>query len=141
MADSHNVAAAMARGELDEEEAYYVLRFAGRFGYREAMRRLDPKGPLSRARRWLVWIGGWESPELCRWDRGWPAWRTDADPTPVSLLGHLVTFYGWGAELRVAGGHLVYTRRDGHLYWSPDATPSHSGVVEFWPRRERDVRS
>ena len=39
----HSIAAAMARGELTEEEAYFVLRFAGHQGYDKAIRKLSPQ--------------------------------------------------------------------------------------------------
>lgn len=133
---SHTIAEAMKRGELDEEEAYFILRFAGHHGYREAIRRLTPEGRLWHARRWLIWFGGWERPHLIQWDAGKPAFEMKGDPTPVGLFGHRFTHYGWGWQLRTRTGFLVYSRarpnRDAEFYWSPDGTPSHPGAVLFY---------
>lgn len=126
---AHTVKAALERGELTEEEAYFVLRFAGRRGYTSTMRALTPWP--KRLRKWFIWLGGWESPELCQWDLGWPQWRIRGSPTPVSVLGGWATFYGWGAQVGVAGGLLVWSARPSssagwRLYWSPDGTPGHA---------------
>ncbi len=135
----HSIKAAMARGELSEDEAYFVLRIAGHHGYSESIKRLD--GPLRRARRWLVWFGGWESPELCQWDLGWPAWRfRDSggklnSPTPLSFCGHKVTFQNFSAHMQTRGGYLCvsWDRRQGRkVYWSPDATPSNKDAVFYY---------
>jgi hypothetical protein len=143
---SHRIRAAMRRGELDEEEAFFILRFAGRLGYSEAIRRLSPRGPLSRARRWLIRLSGWEWPELSQWDSGKPTWdivndRGEInDPTPISILGGLATFFGtsangtseelhWG-HVRVGGGYLVWRWRS-WAFWSPDATPSHPRAFDI----------
>lgn len=138
--EPHTVEAAMTRGELTEDEAYFVLRFAGRVGYDRAIKRLAGR-PLHRLRKWLVWFGGWENPELSQWDRGKPAWelrRTNeftgksrwADPFPLALFGHRIAFFGWGAQARVRRGYVTLSRgrakgRLSKLYWSPDGTPQH----------------
>jgi hypothetical protein len=125
---SHTVADAMARRELTEEEAYFVLRFAGHYGYKNTMDRFH--SPLKRLRKWFVWVGGWEEPELSQWDRGEPAWKLSRDPMPFSLFGHRVTFYGWGWSAKVGKGWLVWSRSSG-LYWSPNGTPSHPDVIRI----------
>src|ERR1700748_849595 len=51
---------------------------------------------LSRIATWLIWIGG-----------------TRKSPTPVSLLGHRVTFQSWGASLRLPGGDWLVVAWDG----------------------------
>lgn len=142
--ESHDTTSAMRRGELEEEEAYFVLRFAGRLGYRAAMRRLT--SPTKRLRQWFIWFGGWETPELCQWDMGWPAWKLRLDsgawrsPTPVSILGHRATWYGWGGQARMFGGLLTVSWRPSsssgwRLYWSPDGTPDNPGAKCIIGRR------
>lgn len=126
--DAHTVRDAMQRGELSEEEAYFVLRFAGRMGYKRAMNRLG--SPLKTIRQWVIWIGGWEIPDLMQWDMGKPAWQIGRDPTPVSLLGHRATFYGWGWQVKVASGWLVYAKPYG-LFWSPNGTPSDPRAIRI----------
>lgn len=101
-----------------------------------------------RVRRWIIWFGGWERydeqgrdswrfrirssapdsflAQLPRWkSRRW-IWM---DPTPLSLFGHRFTLFGWGWQLRVKGGWMVFSRKrysDGErkLYISHDGTPS-----------------
>lgn len=135
----HTIKDAMDRGELDEEEAFFVLRFAGRHGYKEAMRRLDTRSRATRLRRWFVTFSGWERPHLMQWDSGAPAFEAKGDPTPVSLFGRRFVFFGRFEEMRVAGGWLVFSRSkcDGgtRLYWSPDGTPQHARAVHIWPTR------
>ena len=117
--NEHTVAAAMARNELTEEEAYFVLRFAGRHGYTKAMARMEfARFPtLRRIRKWLVWFGGWETPELCQWDSGRARWEIVKngrfrDPFPLSLFGHRITFFSMWFEYRFAGvRHVVHLRR------------------------------
>lgn len=135
---------AMERGELTEEEAYFLLRFAGHMGYEKAIKRLD--NPWKSLRRWFVWFGGWERPELSQWDRGAKAWdffntytgkRKLNSPTPMSILGHRVTFHGWGVSVRICKGSFVMASDYAHgkpdrIYWSPDGTPQNPGVKMFW---------
>ena len=130
----------MGLGELTEEEAYFVLRFAGRAGYSRAIGALTdvavPSGRLRRLVRRRIWIGGWEHPELLQWDKGLPAFEPVRDgkvrsPYPIKI-GPL-TLYGWGANLDVPGGCLVasWGRRSGwpvEVYISPNGTPHHPNV-------------
>jgi len=138
--EPHTIQAAMNRGELTEDEAYFILRFAGRLGYDRAIKRLQD--PLKNFRRWFIWVGGWEHPELSQWDRGKPAWEAFyrgklKSPTPVSLFNHRITIhYGdlphsrW-IDMQIAGGYL-HVRLDGSkAYWSPNATPSHPEAIHF----------
>lgn len=131
--DNHSLAAAVRNSGMDEDQLWFIVRFAAEHGYDKAIRMLSPRSTVSRARRWLVWVGGWESSALSIL-RGEPAWRTDRDPFPVSILGHRATFFGasfagtdverhWW-QVRVAGGYLVGRWRS-WLYWSPDGTPGH----------------
>jgi hypothetical protein len=94
----HALKDALDRQELTEEEAYFILRFVGHLGYKEAIAHLDG-GRLRRARRWLFWSGGWEHLRLAQWDRNKPAWEVFqrdsftrrwklCSPTPWSLFGH-----------------------------------------------------
>lgn len=135
--EPHTVAAAMARGELDEEEAYFVLRFAGHYGYSESIRRLG--GLWKRLRHKVIWIGGWERPELLQWDEGLPAFEPRrrgrwADPTPMTLFGR-ITYYGWGIQVELKSTYLVvvFARRNdpGRAYLSTDGTPGRASRF-FW---------
>jgi hypothetical protein len=139
----HTIAEAMARGELDEEEAYFILRFAGHYGYKESIERMKGN-PLKRARRWLAWIGGWETPELLQWDEGWPAMRpfrvVDGKvklngPTPVSLFGHRVTIQHFGFYMRVGGGYLCFYNDPKRIFWSPNATDHHPDTIVLAGKR------
>jgi hypothetical protein len=82
---------------------------------------------VKRLRRWVIWFGGWE---LANGE----GWRFEYGPTPVSLFGHFITFYGGGwVDVRVGRGTLVVFfpgshRRSVpgcHAYWSPNGTPGH----------------
>lgn len=124
LSGDYTSAAAMARNELTEEEAYFLLRFAGHYGYERTIRRFDPW--WRRLRTWVVWFGGWECPELLQWDEGRPAFQVKGDPYPLSLFGHLVTFYGGWLQLRWFGGWVVVSWKERiYAYWSPDGTPGH----------------
>lgn len=137
MNEPQTTEAALKRGEITDNEAYFLLRFAGRMGYDDAMRRLTPWP--RRLRKWFVWFGGWEVPELMQWDRGMPAWEirredgTIRSPTPVSLFKRLTIYDAPRApwvQLRCFGGYLtvslVSSSSEGwRAYWSPNGTPGH----------------
>lgn len=131
---THTIAAAMSLGELSEEEAYFILRFAGRRGYTNAIRRMDPRTTLSRIRRWFVWVGGWEPASLLQWDRDYKAWMFDRDPTPVSVFGHRITFQSKWVEIKIGGGWLVLHHADRNVYWSPNGTPQHPRAIHLCKR-------
>lgn len=142
-----NVEAALLKSGLTEEEASFILRFAGRLGYDRAIRRLS--SPWKNLRQWFIWVGGWEWPELSQWDRGKPAWEPMREgrivsPTPVSLFGHRITFFGWGAQvkLRWRGRRWILCLSSTYrhspldkLYLSPDGTPGHPEARFLWRRK------
>ena len=141
MSESHTVTNAMRRGELSEDEAYFVLRFAGRRGYGDAIRRMTPW--TKRLRKKFLWIGGWEVPELMQWDLGKPAWEPRREDGrwrpayPVTLLDTLTVFGGWW-QLACFGGCLVWAFNQGDgCYWSPDGTPGHPKARRILGRRRR----
>jgi len=123
------------------------VKWNGEYWYRDA------DAMVKRARRWIVWVGGWERPvrsadpngmvvsshvwKPCLWRhhgqgvRAFP--RNLADSlTPVSLFGHRVTFFGWGFQLRPSHRRSIFmVSRSGvrkgkptKVYVSPDGTPS-----------------
>lgn len=83
-----------------------------------------------RVLRWLVWLGGWES------TRQLPLRLRLKNVTPVSLLGHRVTWYGWGGQIRTPEGWLVWERRSGQVFVSKDGTPSGAHLWLRNPPRE-----
>ncbi len=148
---SHDIKAAMERGELTEEEAFFVLRFAGNLGYDRAIRRM--KNPLKVLRRWFVWIGGWETAELSQWDRGKKPWelfgscgslkgpkRYIKSPFSVSLFGRRITCFGWGIQVKTRRGYLCASSDYAgglptKLYWSPNGTPGHPEARMYWRKK------
>lgn len=77
---------------------------------------------LCRLRRKVIWIGGWERANC----EGWRFRLDDGhwmSPTPWSLFTFF-TYYGWGWDLHLPQGVLVYSKRLG-LFISPDGTPQH----------------
>lgn len=146
--ESHMAQTALNRGELTDEEAYYILRFAGRMGYDRAIRRLSPGYPWRNLRRWFVRTG-WETPELGQWDGNLPRWRFVErdrytgklrwfDPFPLTILNRLTIFGRWW-HLRCFGGYLVCSNEYAYkwpnkLYWSRNGTPWQNARV-FWCRR------
>jgi hypothetical protein len=83
-------------------------------------------------RHWFIWLGGWERANGSGWRLylntkkvGGGNRKLWLSPYPVSLFGGRITFFGWGWDLKVKGGWLVYSsigRRK--LYISPNGTPS-----------------
>lgn len=144
---SHTLAAVMARGELTEEEAYFILRFAGKLGYTKAIHRLS--NPWRTLRKWFVWIGGWENGELGQWDQGKPAWEPFRrgklqNPTPISFFGHRITIQSRWLRVQIGRGYLnilfpnYVKTRYGRIYWSPNGTPQHPQARFFLGRRPTD---
>ena len=86
-----------------------TIHFNGEFWY-------EDRSPLIwRFMKWFCWIGGYFQfrPIKC-WD-----------VTPVSFLGHRITLYGWGWEIKTPWGWLVYSKGGGcrRCYISKTATP------------------
>lgn len=105
-----------------------TLKWNGEFWYEDST-------PLwNRIATWLIWIGG-----------------TGRDPSPVLLFGGRLTYYGWGAQLRMPDGDLLvvswcgvdpskwWRSKPASLYVSPDGTPgrSHTWLIGA-PREVRD---
>ena len=121
----------------------------------------DTTSLLKRMRTWLVWVGGWEHP----WVR--PASPRDqgehgsnavisgtyfstrypdgtrAGPTPISLFGHRITFYGWGWQVNFWRHPYQYFVWSGYrkgqparIYISHDGTPPRPNErgIRIWPR-------
>lgn len=141
MSDPRTVEGVMGSCGLTDEEAWFVLKLAGHHGYDEAARRLSPRGRLRRMRQAVLWVGGWEWPDLCRAEFGKPAWEPWrdgrwVDPTPVTLLRRLTFFgkgsSGWWGQLRAAGTILVFgTAPSFWAYVSPNGTPGHPGARDL----------
>jgi hypothetical protein len=145
--EGHTIAAAMRRKELTEEEAYFVLRFAGHMGYERAIRLLSARNPLRLFRRWLVYISGWETPELMQWDMGVPAWKLRlqvgdnailARPWPVAMFGHRFKIFSYGLSIHLPNKRILCITHlpTWAIYTSPDGTPSHRRAHYYLGRRE-----
>ena len=118
----------------------------------------DTASLLKRARKWLIWVGGWEHPwsrpaspveqrnhganaVICgtyfstRYPDG-----TRAGPTPISLFGHRLTFYGWGWQVRLFRSYFVWSGyrkgQPARIYISRDGTPPRPNErgIRIWPR-------
>jgi hypothetical protein len=145
--DQHTINDALAFTGLTEEEAYFLLMYAGWHGYGKAIDRLQP----SRFRRWrqkhLIHFMGWEPPYLMQWREGTGNWvfrhkRTNnrKDPYPIAVLGVLVLFGGW-LQLKIGRQYLVWNYRHRYAYTSPDGTPGHKDArAIFGMRRDHDGR-
>lgn len=95
-----------------------TIKFNGEFWYE------DCTPLLARLATWLIWVGG----------------GSLRSPAPVSLLGHRVTFFGWGAQLRLPGGDLLtvswpgvdpklaWRSKPAAIYVSRDGTPQNAHI-------------
>ena len=96
----------------------------------------DTRSLWLRLRQWIIWVGGWESgghddrPHRWKlWIRDYPGKPIRKEPMPISLLNHRITHYGWGTQLRVGRGYLVFVRArpwmgtKPRLYLSTNGTP------------------
>jgi hypothetical protein len=132
---------------------------------------------------WLVWPGGWRAPEVTqaeirfegyrskpmtmrlsrhRWDilhRYRPNERIHVRSiTPLSLFGHRLTFFGWGAQVKLRDRSIlvfaknandtewrVYRSWDGTpsgaFVWYHGATPYEMGRVEDRVRRMQEAEA
>jgi hypothetical protein len=78
-------------------------------------------------RTWFIWIGGWEKANGAGWRLRYEHSGKLKSPAPVSLFGDFFTWYGWGWNIRVKRGLLVYSHSGGRarkMYISPNGTPS-----------------
>lgn len=108
-----------------------TIKWNGEYWY------VDRRSAWLRLRTWLIWVGGWESspadkPHQWRFrTEGHPPPRYRLGPTPVSVAGHRVTFFGWGLQVRLRHAYLVWEwnpyrwhgQRWGRCYVSPNGTP------------------
>jgi hypothetical protein len=98
---------------------------------------IDERSLWKRCRQWLIWIGGWEKPNGTGW-----RFRNSYDrsifmpPFPISLLGHLFTFFGWGWQMKLCKlypfkvyRYVTWSKRSG-FYISNDGTPPDIGRNE-----------
>jgi hypothetical protein len=91
----------------------------------------DDRSLWRRALRWVCWVGGLDAHGLSAFKYGLEGL------SPVSVLGHRVTWYGHWADIRTRWGILVVNWRDDHAYISRDGTPDRAHV---WLRgAPRDV--
>ena len=102
----------------------------------------DRRGPWKRARQWLIWVGGWETANGAGWRfripyiNGRHLWMS---PTPVSILGHWATWYGWGLTVRFGWWSFTWDWRvSRHAYLSTNGTPN--GAFHWLWGAPRDVR-
>ena len=87
-----------------------TIQFNGEYWYEE------DRSVVGRIARWVLWPGGWET------FRSWPL-RERIKPdkwTPLSLLGHRITFYGWGVQ---AWRWTLTFGEEKQLYRSVNGTP------------------
>lgn len=91
----------------------------------------DDRSLFLRIRQWFVWFGGWERADNKSWEFGFKTNVAGREkfhfmaPFPLSLFGHRIVFYGWGCDIQLPTGHLVWSRY-GHslqVYISKDGTP------------------
>jgi hypothetical protein len=114
-----------------------AYRWNGEYWYRD-------EGQLRRAVKWVAWFGGWEAHSPKRpWTgvggKHWTFRERFKMLTPVSLLGHRISIYGWGWSARNRRGSLVWTKRDRSLYFSHDGTPD--GATIWFRGAPRHVRA
>lgn len=78
----------------------------------------DSRSLWKRCRQWLIWLGGWEKANGAGWDFAL------SGPAPVSIFGHKATYFGWGLQVELRQGYLVWSWRHGHkIYISRNGTP------------------
>lgn len=104
----------------------------------------EDEGLARRAVKWVAWFGGWEAhspkrPWVGMAGRTWTLRERLGMLTPVSLFGHRITFYGWGWQVRLRGGSLVFSKQEGSVYFSPDGTPSSATI--WFKGAPREVRA
>lgn len=90
----------------------------------------DNRSIFTRIRQWFIWLGGWELAN----GRGWRFWiphntingtkKLWMSPYPISLLGHRMTFYGWGMEIKLSSGWIVWNFNRRYCFISRNGTPN-----------------
>lgn len=114
-----------------------IYRWNGEYWY------YDRRTWLKRVRQWFLWIGGWEQANGAGWKFRTTRGNHRRSPTPIALFGHRITWYGWGGQIRLRRGWLVFTKRihaEGRrCYISKDGTPSMA--VVWYSGAPRDVVS
>jgi hypothetical protein len=92
----------------------------------------DERSRWKRCRQWLIWLGGWEKPNGTGWkfliDYGNK--KSLMSPAPLSLFGHLFTWFGWGWQLKLKRWHRWLVWSKSGFYVSSDGTPPDSGRNE-----------
>lgn len=104
---------------------------------------IDDRSLWKRCRQWLIWIGGWEKANGKGWkfliDYGHR--KGLMSPSPISLLGHHITFFGWGWQIKIRSGYYLVWSKSG-LYISNDGTPPRSDLNKgFFIYRNRRRRA
>jgi hypothetical protein len=102
-------------------------------GWRFYMKHTRPKKPTKEQREILVNLTPKEQHEYIktlpeRYERVW------LSPFPISLLGHRITFYNWGMNIRTSEGYFCITwdKNQGRkCYISYDGTPSNAHIW-YW---------
>lgn len=102
-------------------------RYNGEYWY------LDSRPLWLRLFQWIIWIGGWCKYKggidiIGTWTTSYPWYKRYyvKSPFPISLFNHLFTFYGWGAQLKLESGYLVWCwnpKEHRSIYISKDGTP------------------
>lgn len=72
-----------------------------------------------RVARWFVWLGGWDAHGRDAFKHGF---------SPVSVLGHVVTYFGHWAQAKTPWGYLVVNWRERYAFIARDGTPDGAHV-------------
>lgn len=124
----------------------------GRWRDNGERRYYDTTPLIKRVFTWFVWLGGWTHPWNDRDGKRYGTYFSThypdgmrAGPTPISLLGHTITFYGWGWQVRFWLRPRLYFVWSGyrkglpiHVYISRNGTPPRPGErgIRIWPRAD-----
>src|SRR6266699_203698 len=103
---------------------------------------IDERSLWKRCRQWVIWIGGWEKANGTGW-RLHCEYDTSIlmSPAPVSVLGHRLTWFGWGWQLKLKRRYYLVWSKSG-LFVSHDGTPpSEQADGFFLLRRSRRRRT
>lgn len=103
-----------------------VLKWNGEYWY------VDARPVWERILSWVVWVGGWK---VWREMRRFRPEKLHLDTlAPISVLGHRLTWYGWGFDVKTPEGVLVVVMKKvgwgiERAYVSRDGTP---GGAHVW---------